>query len=368
MVTDKGFSLGSVSRGEPLTRIDAALIVPETRARGYAVVDAQGAPIVDALTIRAGGMREIGFVDRDQVKPAQHLKGGYLFAGEYWWHFGHFLFESMSRLWALDLLDEPLDGLVFLNPRGERPANRAVQQQQLLDLLGIRLPLIRVTSTTEVEHLIVPRQGFGLGALAAGTPFARGYFQSRFRAVVPRRGAEKIYISRAGYKNRRGGILVEHVLERLLAAEGYTPFQPEQHSIEEQIATYLGARQIIGPDSSALHLYGFVGTPAQDLAIVLRRTIGAVDMLPQITGFTGRKPLVIDAIQRIWTRDNARRASWADFAQLDFPALGQALHRDGYIADPAPWAPLTRRQLAKTQESLMAQLGCTFTFSEPQRG
>lgn len=367
-MADESFSFGSIIRGEPLTTVDAALIVPQTRKQSFAVVDAQGAPVVDALTIRKDGIREIKFVDRDRVKPVQHLRGRYLFAGEYWSHFGHFLFESLSRLWALDFVDEPLDGLIFLNARGARPDGGAGEQNPILAVLGIKTPIVMVASPTEVEHLIVPRQAIGLGALASGTPIGRRFFQTRFRGITPRHDAKKIYITRSGYRNRRGGILAEQVLERRLVAEGYTLFMPERHSIEEQIATYLGAEKIIGPDSSALHLFGFVGTKDQDLAIVLRRTLGAEDMLPQITGFTGRKPLVIDAIQRIWTRDNARLPPWADFAQLDFPALGQALHAAGYIADPAPWTPLTRRQLAKTQESLMAQLGCTFTFSAPERG
>lgn len=367
MLTDPDPHPARAPAGEPLTCVHRALIVPSARKRAFAITDINGAPVIDATTFRMGTVLEVPFVDRSRIHPARTLKGRYLYAGDFWAHFGHFLFESLARLWALDHISEPLDGIIYLSHHPGSDLHPGTLQANILQALGIDLPVHVLSDVTEVEHLVVPRQGLGLGSLAAGTPSCRRFLQERLRKIPPRKGAERLYLSRAGYQNRRGGILAEHLLEANLQAQGYTVFSPEKHSFEDQIAAYLGAEKIIGPDSSALHLFGFVGRADQDLAIVLRRTAGAVDMLPQITGFTGAKPLVIDCIQAIWSRSNARISTWNHFAELDLEALGPVLQGKGFIDDLSLWRGARHRQMKKIRAHMEQQLGSVLTQSHPVR-
>ena len=351
--------------GEAITLVDHALILPRNGKGGFAVVDGQGAPVVDAVTFRKDGYEYSDFVDRDLPRKTRTLTGTYLYAGDYWDHFGHFIFESLARLWALDHVDEPLDGIIFLSPRRSATVEKTVTvnsfQDRLFRLLGIRIPLILIADPTEIDRLYVPRQGCGMGGLAAGTPAHRRFLQSRLRNMAAKPGVERLYLTRSNYGLRRGGIFGEGFLEQSLEAQGYAIYAPETATVEDQIATYLGARQIIAPDSSALHLFGFVGRADQNLAVVLRRPDGAKDLLPQITGFTGKKPLVVNCITRILSRNNARISSWGHFADLDFAALGAALHQGGYIDNVSAWPVFSdwrRDRMLRTYEQ---RLDCTLT-------
>jgi hypothetical protein len=349
-----------LTTGEPITSVTRALIIPRPAEHGFTVVDQAGAPVVDALTFRKSSLNICTFVDRAQPLETVRLKGRYLFAGDYWAHFGHFLFESLARLWALDHLDVPLDGIIFYAPRGRGTLDPASVQAQILATLGIDLPIYLVSKPTEVDELLVPRQACGLGGLASGTPAARAFFQNRLRRVPPKAGVERLYLSRLGYRLRRGGMFAEQVLQRNLERQGYVAYMPERHSIQDQIATYLGAEKIVAPDSSALHMFGFVGRPEQDLAIVLRRTEGATDILPQVTGFTGRMPLVIDRINRIWARENYKNPSWGSFAEIDFAKLGQDLCDAGFIDNLDAWETPKGWQWQKIRNSAALQLRNTF--------
>ncbi len=350
------FSVHRLTTGEPITSVTRALIIPVPQEHGFTVVDQAGAPVVDALTFRKSALNICTFVDRSKPLEAERLKGRYLFAGEYWAHFGHFLFESLARLWALDHLAVPLDGIIFYSPRGRVALDPASFQVQILATLGIDVPIHLVSKPTEVDELLVPRQACGLGGLASGTPSVRAFFQNRLRRQAAKPGVERLYLSRLGYRMRRGGMFAEKVLQRNLERHGYVAYMPERHSIQDQIATYLGASKIVAPDSSALHMFGFVGKPEQDLAIVLRRTDGAIDILPQVTGFTGRMPLVIDRITRIWMRENFKNPNWGSFAEIDFANLGQDLLNAGYIDNLDGWETPKGWQWKKLRESAAIQL------------
>lgn len=323
---------------EPVTTIPNALIMPTGQLGRFSVVDAVGAPVVDALTYRKAEVNISAFVDRSKVVETDRLRGRYLFAGDFWPHFGHYIFESLSRMWVLDYDQGPLDGIIFLLRREGGPWVSDSVQGRILALLGIDLPIILVTRPTSVDELVVPRQGLGMGALAAGTPAVRRFFQERLRhRVAPKPGVQRLYISRLGFGLRRGGLLGEHVLQRNLERHGYVPYSPESQPVEDQLATYLGAEQVIGLDSSALHLFGFVARPEQELSIILRRLNGAVDLLPQIAGFSGRVPQVIERITRGWLIERQRNPTWRGLCEADFAAIGQDLLAAGMIDDLAYW-------------------------------
>ncbi len=314
------------------------MAVPGRGGREPTVCDALGAPVVDAGTFRRERFVPADFVDRSKTKPTVALSGTWLFGGVFWLHFGHFLFETISRLWVVQQFRGQLEGIVFFRGHGHRPPPDAFIR--ILHHLDVDLPIRFIDEPTGFETLVVPRQGCGMGALSAGTPAFRDFVRDSLGRIAPRRDCENIYLTREGYRLRRGGVFAESHLRGLLEAEGYVAFAPERHSFEDQVATYLGARRIIGPDSSALHLVGFASPAEAEVAILLRRHGGDRDMLSQLTGFMGRKPLVIDAILRLFRRDNERNANWSTFAELDLPKVRDALIHAGFIEGKADWSRL----------------------------
>lgn len=257
--------------------------------------------------------------------------------------FRHYILETLSRCWALAHLDRPVDSVVFLTA-GRRAPPEEPPIPDLLRILGISVPFRYVQQTTQVETLIVPRQGLGMGVNAAGLEAHRRFLREAFGAIPAKPTIPRRYISRRKYNLRRGGYLAEAWLEQELEAQGYVVFHPQEAPLEEQIATYRAAERIVSSDNSALHVVAMVGREDQRIAILLRRHYGAVDLFPQLSVAQGREPLVISAIQRVYCLSSRRPKTWGHYAEIDYPALFEALAAAGFVDTmPATFAELPRR-------------------------
>lgn len=350
------------SPSEPITVIHDALAVPAGRAAPYppthSVVDAVGAPVVDAIMFGIGKAPPPVVVDRAAFAEAELLRGRYMFGGMFWHHFGHFLFETLARLWAVDRLEGQIDGIVFFVPR--RMEGTSPMHQAVFDLFGIKVPVILMSEPRRIETLFVPRQGCGFGGFASGTPAFRDFIHDRLWKVAPKGKGTKLYLTREGYGLKRGGYIAEERLRAQLEAEGYVAYSPERESFEDQVATYLGASHILGPDSSAMHLVGFAVPQETQVGMILRRVAGDQEMLPQIAGFTGRVPTVVDGIRRMLRRDNMKNQAWAMFAEIDLPLVGRKLAEAGFIDGGADWPDQTDEEREAVLAEYRTRLACNF--------
>ncbi|WP_212522934.1 glycosyltransferase 61 family protein [Actibacterium sp. MT2.3-13A] len=287
--------------------------------------------------------------------PLEDLPGRWIWGGVLWAHFGHFLAESTARLWALDHAQGPVDGILYIPKRPRLEDEVKGFHNAFLGLLGCDLPIRVAHRPTRVEELIVPGQGFGLGAISAGTEPFRATFRRRFGAGVAPDGPERLYISRSALGLRKGGILGEENLEARLAEQGYEIFHPQQHDMRTQIARYKAAKQVVAADGSALHLFAMVGRPEQQVGVVLRRSSNVADnLITHLTHFCGRAPVVIDALRREWVPEGKQRSSRLSFGELALPKVGRILARHSFIENRGRWQPLTdeERQRVFTEKGL----------------
>jgi hypothetical protein len=127
----------------------------------------------------------------------EELGGRWLWGGVLWAHFGHFLVESTSRLWALDHLDRPVDGILFMPKRPRAGKNTRGFQMDFIGMMAPELPVRVLASPMQVKELIVPGQGFGLGRITAGTSRFRAAIHNRFAHEIQPDGPERIYLSRS---------------------------------------------------------------------------------------------------------------------------------------------------------------------------
>ena len=273
--------------------------------------------------------------------PRTELAGRWLWGGVLYWNFAHFVAESLGRLWALDHLETPVDGIVFVPRRAGDRTSLLSFQTGLFEALGVTLPIHVANQPLDVHELIVPGQGFGLGAITQGTPAFRAFTNARFGADIAADGPDKLYISRSKLSANRGGLLGEPMLETHLSAEGYEIFHPEKHSIATQIARYKAARKIISCDGSALHLLAFCARTNQDVAMIIRRKSTATTLIERhITHFTGQSPLSIDSLRAEWKQEGVRRARMV-VGEPDMQAIQTALRGGGFVSGKTPWPALT---------------------------
>ena len=356
-----------------IVTVPGALVVPATvpdMVQAMGIYDAAGQYVREGVLWRG---RRLMVEPEVRPEPLADLPGRWIWGGILLNHFGHFLVESTPRLWALDAVEGPVDGLIFTVKREtiEDQGELKLQpfQRLFFDLLGIDVPIRILSQPTRVERLEVPGQGFGLGPIAAGTEAFRAFFATRFAREIAPQGAEKLYVSRSALGATRGGVLGEDRIEAVLADAGYEIFHPQKHSLESQIAHYKAARQVVALDGSALHMVAMVGRRDQQVAMIRRRVSDVSDsIVTHLTAFTGQAPLVIDVIEQDWVRSDRKRADRHSVGQLDLPALGRALVAGGFLPEGAEIPAMTEADIQAGVHVFEDALSGKLSFEPLARG
>lgn len=228
------------------------------------VFDAGGACIEESLVFHRrpnGEPRQIGFPVAPGRPRATHA-GAAIYLGPLMEHFGHFLLESLSRLWYARR--HPELPVVWSRRVGPGSMTRAaarggdpltVWQRDILETLAVTNPLVLVDVPTRFETLIVPELGNHFQhsfhpELAAALACVR-------HAPVPGR---RLWLSRSKLPERLGNLSMPEV-EARLAALGWTIVHPEALSFPEQMAAFAGAERIAGEQGSAFHNVLFLEDP-----------------------------------------------------------------------------------------------------------
>lgn len=318
---------------------------------------AEGAIIPEGLH-RAGGRvhmprpdLERGLMDQGAPRRAPFRRSGrWILGGSLHHHFGHFMMESLGRLWAMESLDGWAEGIVWTlaAPRAEGNARFAATLLQLpfvrdtLRLLGLgALRHEVVLRPTAFEHLAVPSVLMlnGPPDVAAGHPAFRRFIRRLGEAPGgPQAGSlPGLYVSRAGLvaPARFAG---EELLEQAFARAGWQVMRPEAMSVPDQIALYRAARRLVFAEGSALHLYAYVARPEQRVGILLRRLPAKAKFAEQLRGFGVTEVHVADAIAGIGLPDDATivrgRGAGARHGAtvLDYRVLGDWLVERGFLS------------------------------------
>lgn len=313
------------------------------------VQDALVAPVLPQGRLTAGVFRPDGsFVEASRTllsrgrlsdppprpNPAQarRLPGRYLFAGPARDHFGHFLLESLGRLWAVPGLDPAPDGLLFL-PRGADLSLGPLvcPHGALLEALCPGLPALATTEPLVVETLLVPEQAFGHQDRITGTPGFRHFMRERLESAFPADGPDRLYVSRSGLRGAEKLVDGEARIEKLMRRAGYTVFHPERHDIATQIARYRAARWLVGPDGSAFHLAACVVAPGTRVALIQRRyRTGVVrSFVDQFAAFAQVEATLINPLVPKSRLNEAELDE--NSAPINFRALSRQLDETGFL-------------------------------------
>lgn len=313
--------------------VPGAYVIPPTKF-GYAepggVLSAAGRDVWQgAIWRRHRRINEAPEVPNEQLRG---IEGTWLWGGLMYGHFGHFLLESLSRMWAVNhVRRQDIRGILFI-PKRPGLAELEHYQRDLLAEFAPGVPVHILTRPARIRRLLVPGQGFGMGQMSRGTNhFRRAVHMNVGQSIAPK-GPKRIYISRARLPKGRGNYLHEDVLEQRLSEAGYTIIHPEKMSIREQIAHYKAADYIIGADGSALHLFAYVGRPHQQVAMILRRVSWTIEgMEAHIREFTGCRLLRVNALKR--TQQDEDQPSHTTLSELSFEDLQAQLVKGGFLPD-----------------------------------
>lgn len=331
--------------------IDNAVVVPPAKGLGNqsvqksGVLRPDGSVVEESITWR-GPNRVTIDPSMPKEEDIRHLPGTHMFLGPLFGHFGHFLVESICRIWAFDALRDKIDGVVYVPKFQNRPEHVVNVYRPALAAMGVTAPVLNLDEPTRVDRLYVPLQGFGMFQMIEGAPEFRDFIRTHAGKNVAPRGDKKIYISRSELPAARGSILGEPLLEKWLQDEGYTIFHPQKHDHVTQIAAYRAATHIISVDCSPLHLLALVGSPEQKVGVIARRG-GNLDEIfaRQITAFQGAEAHPINCLKRNWIEEHANRPSRTSWGEVNFNSVWKRLSDAGLISGATPWPNLTDDQI-----------------------
>ncbi|WP_322867838.1 DUF563 domain-containing protein [Aquicoccus sp. G2-2] len=254
------------------------------------------------------------------------LPGRHLFGGIARQHFGHFLVETIARLWALDQLGTAPESILFVPMPGRKPTKLFGKQlAALLKILIGDIPAIPVLEPARVETLLVPSQGVGHLSWSTGTPEFRHFVRARLENGFVPNGPEKLYISRARLESEDKLVDHEADIEEIMASAGYTIFHPERYSITQQIEHYLAARMLVGADGSAFHLAAHLLQPGTRVALVKRRH------RPEVFAAIAAQIAAFGAVDLTTIHALLPQEDGAAHAPLKLGRLRSALARKGFI-------------------------------------
>ncbi len=284
---------------------------------------------------------------KKQPRPSKLLKGHHLYAGPFFRHYGHFMAESVHRLWAYGLTPEKYDSvLVCAQPlKGTKHAKKLGSLPPYVAAVtayfGIPEEKVRlVHKPVRAERLTVPTQASTFGDTPAPTAEYLSFLDRRADAMLGDTAGlpSRIYVSRTNYLHK-GSFAGERYFESLLAAEGFHIVKPETLPLLEQLRHYRAADLIIFSEGSAVHTAELLGSLTADVVLVQRRQI-ALDVMRSVLEPRARTFRNFDrtvTMPSIVSAPDGHPGGGSALSLIDAPAL-VAFLRGGGIAELSGFA------------------------------
>lgn len=177
--------------------------------------------------------------------PEQHLEGACIFGGYLFQHYGHFLLESLSRLYAIRQCRE--FPLLFMTPNDEIRN----WQRDVFHCVGLKNKIILIKKPTRVETVIVSPEGSSVGPNHIAPEQIEALGQIGNADITP---GKKVWLSRSSFvhKYNAGGIVNETEVETTLKTLGWEIVSPETlQDIRAQVQCISSAEYVAGFDGSA---------------------------------------------------------------------------------------------------------------------
>jgi hypothetical protein len=216
--------------------------------------------------------------------------------------YGHFLTQGLSRAWYA--LAHPEAPVVW-----DAPRLSGGYMQEILDLIGLRNEAVFLDTPLHADEVIFPFPGICVG------DYVLPEFAQAIGRVEPSRmiDGKKLFISRSG-ENRANA----EDLDEIAARHGFQIYQPEKHSVRDQLAELSSARVVLGIEGSAMHSVLLLRDPVETSFWSLARHRGGGGVYGHIKA---AKSLRYETLEF----RSAPCRSARDEIKLDLAALDEAL-------------------------------------------
>ncbi len=158
-------------------------------------------------------------------------------------HFGHFIVESLRRLWIY--LDRNQDKKAVYISDGK------CQFLEIIELFGLKKEnLLLIEKPTRFRSVTVPEASHIITSKSYNVKYNETY--KRIIENSTGYGYDKIYLSRGRFAQSK--VYGEEVVEKIFEENGFKIVYPETLTIVEQIGLMKNCKHLAGIQGSALHL------------------------------------------------------------------------------------------------------------------
>jgi hypothetical protein len=258
-----------------------------------------------------------------------------LFGGMFWNNFGHFLLESLARLWAYDYVKE-LDPYILFYLHWIPPNYLEKKNYAYQALAGFNIPHNRILFTNKpviINDILIPAQKYGYEYCKNPDADFMKFIQSfRYPHILPKgfESTDNVYVSRSKIPDGSGKPIGEKLFDDYLVSNGYTIFHPEFYTLYEQLTIYNRAKKIIFCDGGALHGCILLPDLKAEVAIIARRRDADYDCRDITDQFTGYHKEVhwIDAVKEQY---QFGLDSWDAVSFVDWLEVSVQLQARGFV-------------------------------------
>ncbi|WP_454811536.1 glycosyltransferase family 61 protein [Labrys neptuniae] len=261
--------------GDPVIgHVAKAIFTPMVAFGKWGVFDLQGTIIRDATDYKGPQNEDLVQVPEMPCSLDNVVDGGVsnvIFGGRINLYYGHFLFETLPRLWSV--AQHGLGGRKVL-VQAQWPMDQWINHhfvQVFLSALGIQRSDIIQCTRPEIYHdveIALPclRQNAWVYPQATQELFTR--IGSNILGDAPRNAnSTPVYISKTKLTHKISGIVNEIEIENILKEKGVDIVYPETMSIKDQLLLFRDREVILGTVGSAFHSAGFAQSQARQIMI-----------------------------------------------------------------------------------------------------
>lgn len=270
-------------------------------------------------------------------KDVPEIEDTVFFGGILFNHFGHFLLDSLARLWAYPFFKELDPFICFYTPWG---VSNFLEKSNYVNqvLTGFDIPhrrLVFINDLIKLKRVIIPHQKYGLEHADNPEPVFLDFVKNfRFNADIPKgfESADRIYVSRSKMPFNSGRVIGEDLFEKYLMSNGYKIFYPEHYTLIQQLTVYSNAKKMIFLSGSSLHSCILLPDLRADVAVIARWQ-DPDDNLYQIKQFTGfgKSVLGVDALRGQYQFGRSYVNALSD---IDWYKASILLKSEGFVDTP----------------------------------
>lgn len=196
----------------------------------------------------------------DSSIPVDYIDTDVIYGGCLVNHYGHFLLESLSRLWFAKENNLPIVWASGINIKSF--------QKEIFELLKLNIDRMQfIENPTKFKSVTIPSPGYIIqeGFHLVHASFLACRDVSTHTDIY---SESKIYLSRGRFKSHIANVKNEEILEKILHANGWCIVYPEKLSVKSQLSIFSNAKYIAGIEGSAFHT-----------AILCKKVLGEIILL-----------------------------------------------------------------------------------------